>query len=208
MKLRLFYSFIKNIKFKTLRKRQIHVYRNGYLKVDQSARLRINECFLFLNKCHFPNSFKPLPGAIWIEKNGSFSLQSDHYTLCEGARIHVRENAKLMIDGKGMLNTLSEIDVYEHISIGYGTIISSNCYITDSDQHDVVQNGTIKPRTKPVKIGKNVWVGRNVIILKGVEIGDNAIIGAGSVVTKSVPANTLFTGVYAKQVKENINWRR
>ncbi len=208
MKLRLLYSFLQNFKFNTLRKRQVHVYRNGYLKLHQSAQLVLNECFLFINKCHFPSSFKPLPGIIWIEKNGSFVLKSDHYTLCEGARIHVRENASLLIEGKGMLNTSSEIDVYDSISIGLGTIISSNCYITDSDQHDVIHNGALKPRTKPVKIGRNVWIGRNVIILKGVEIGDNAIIGAGSVVTKSVPANTLFTGVAAKQTMDNINWIR
>lgn len=208
MKLRLLYSFLQNIKFNTLRKRQVHVYRNGYMKLHSTAQLVLNDCFLFVNKCHFPKSFKPLPGIIWIEQHGTMKLQSDHFTLCEGARIHVRPNASLVIEGKGMLNTSSEIDVYDSISIGLGTIISSNCYITDSDQHDVIHNGALKPRTKPVKIGRNVWIGRNVIILKGVEIGDNAIIGAGSVVTKSVPENTLFTGVPAKQTMDNINWIR
>lgn len=207
MKLRLFYSLYQNFKFKTLRKRQIHVYRNGHLKLHHTARLILNDCFLFINKCHFPNVYKPIPSIIWIEKEGSFTLNSDHYTLCEGAKIHVRENAKLTIEGKGMINTMTEIDVYERVFIGHGTIISSNCYITDSDQHNVIENGEIISKTKPIKIGRNVWIGRNVSILKGVEIGDNAIIGAGSIVTKSVPANTLFAGQSAKKIKEGVSWK-
>ncbi len=143
---------------------------------------------------------------IWVEENASLTLISDHYTLCEGSRIHVRKNAKLVIEGKGFINTLTEIDVYESMYIGHGTIISSNCYITDSDQHNVVHNGGIRNKTRPVKIGRNVWIGRNVTILKGVEIGDNAIVGAGSVVTKSIPPNTMYAGNPAVKVKENVSW--
>lgn len=46
--------------------------------------------------------------------------------------------------------------------------------------------------TAPVYIGDNVWLGANVVVLKGVTIGDNAVIAANSVVSKDVPANMLF----------------
>ena len=46
--------------------------------------------------------------------------------------------------------------------------------------------------TAPVHIGDNVWLGANVVVLKGVTIGNNAVIAANSVVCKDVPANTLF----------------
>lgn len=49
-----------------------------------------------------------------------------------------------------------------------------------------------------------MWIGTNAIILKGVAIGDGAIIAAGAVVTKDVPAHTLVAGVPAKVIKENI----
>jgi len=52
-----------------------------------------------------------------------------------------------------------------------------------------------------VTIGKNVWIGGNCTILPGVIIGDHAVIGAGSVVTKNVPANTVAVGNPAK-IKE------
>ena len=52
------------------------------------------------------------------------------------------------------------------------------------------------------KIGKNVWIGSDCTILPGVTIGDGAIIGAGSVVTKSIPANTIAVGNPARVIKE------
>lgn len=206
MKKKYLSTFIHNLKFKTLRKRQINIYKNGSLRVEKGAQLNINDCFLFINKSHFKNNYKPLPSLLWLEKNSSLTLFSDHFTLCEGARIHVRKNAKLIIEGKGFINTETEIDCYDNIFIGHGTIISSNCYITDSDQHNVIENGAIKEKTKPIRIGRNVWIGRNVTILKGVEIGDNSIVGAGSVVTKSVTPNTLFGGNPAVKIKENVSW--
>lgn len=47
---------------------------------------------------------------------------------------------------------------------------------------------------KPVHIGSNVWIGANAVVLPGVTIGDNTVIGAGSVVTKDIPANVIAVG--------------
>lgn len=55
--------------------------------------------------------------------------------------------------------------------------------------------------TKPVRIGRNVWIGGRSVILPGVTIGDNSTIGAGSVVTRDVPAGTLVAGNPAKIIK-------
>lgn len=57
----------------------------------------------------------------------------------------------------------------------------------------------------PIVIGKNVWIGSGVRICKGVTIGDNAVIGACSIVTKDIPANCVAVGNPAKVVKENID---
>lgn len=54
---------------------------------------------------------------------------------------------------------------------------------------------------KNITVGKNVWVGSNSTILQGVHIGDNAIIAAGSVVTKDVPENTIAGGVPARHIR-------
>lgn len=55
---------------------------------------------------------------------------------------------------------------------------------------------------KPITIGNNVWIGGNVVILPGVTIGENSVIGAGSVVTKDIPANVIAVGNPCKVVKE------
>lgn len=56
--------------------------------------------------------------------------------------------------------------------------------------------------TKPIVIGKNAWVAGQAAILKGVEIGENSVIGFRAVVTKNVPANTVVAGNPAKIIKE------
>ena len=54
---------------------------------------------------------------------------------------------------------------------------------------------------KPIEIGNNVWIGGNVIVLPGVKIGDNAVVGAGSVVNKDIPANVVAVGNPCKVIK-------
>ena len=72
-----------------------------------------------------------------------------------------------------------------------------------SDFHDLdpEKRTTGIPKTAKVIIGKNVFIGNNVSILKGVTIGDNSVIGTGTVVTKSIPANTIAGGNPAKFLK-------
>jgi acetyltransferase-like isoleucine patch superfamily enzyme len=92
------------------------------------------------------------------------------------------------------------------IEIGDGTMIAPNAVIVDSDFHAPwpPENRTYNmgyERDRSVKIGPNVWIGLNCIILKGVTIGENSIIGAGSVVTRDIPSNVLAAGNPAKVVK-------
>ena len=54
---------------------------------------------------------------------------------------------------------------------------------------------------KPIKVGSNVWIGGNVVVLLGVTIGDNVVIGAGSVVNKDIPSNSVAVGNACKSIK-------
>lgn len=89
----------------------------------------------------------------------------------------------------------------QSISIGDGALIAKNVTMSDSDWHDVYDRIDPRPPSKPIKIGRNVWIGDGAYIGKGVTIGDNAVVGARSVVTKDVPANTVVAGQPAKPVK-------
>ena len=81
------------------------------------------------------------------------------------------------------------------VEIGNNVFIAPNCNIyTASHPVDIIQRNKGLEYANPVKIGNNVWIGGNVTILPGVKIGDNCTIGAGSVVTKDIPANSIAFG--------------
>lgn len=127
----------------------------------------------------------------------------DIFSMFLGCSLAVTEGASLTL-GNGYMNLNSKIRCREKITIGDGTVISENVHIRDSDVHTILNSN--RPKTQPVHIGKHVWIGAGAIILKGVTIGDGAIIAAGSVVTRNIPARCLAAGNPAKVVKENVDW--
>ena len=86
------------------------------------------------------------------------------------------------------------------ISIGDGTLLGHNVVIATIN-HDPAPLKRRSMMLRPVCIGKNVWVGSGAVLLPGVTIGDGAIIAAGAVVHRDVPANTAVGGVPAKILK-------
>jgi acetyltransferase-like isoleucine patch superfamily enzyme len=111
--------------------------------------------------------------------------------------------AKIIIENNVSLSGTSITARSRTIRVGEGTNIAPNSVIMDSDFHALwpPENRVMNPafdKDEDVIIGKNVWIGTRVIILKGVNIGDNSVIAAGSVVTRDIPANVLAGGVPAK----------
>lgn len=89
------------------------------------------------------------------------------------------------------------------VEIGEYTLIGSDVLITDENhgldpRHSYRENNLV---SKPVIIGKNVWIGDKAVILPGVVIGDNAIVGAGAIVTKSISAYSICAGNPARVIK-------
>ena len=87
---------------------------------------------------------------------------------------------------------------------------SSEIRISATDSHSIVDknNGYRLNYSKDIVIGNHVWIGARSTILKGVTINEGAIIGASSLVTKNVLANTIVGGVPAKLIKVGIEWKR
>ena len=115
-------------------------------------------------------------------------------------------------------------DCGKNLKIGKYVFINSGCRFQDQGGitigdgaligHNVVMatiNHGLAPARRgdnfpaPIVLGSNVWIGANATILPGVTIGDNAVVAAGSVVTKDVPANMVVAGVPARVVKSVID---
>jgi acetyltransferase-like isoleucine patch superfamily enzyme len=90
------------------------------------------------------------------------------------------------------------IGAFINVQIGNNVKCGANTLITDSDWHnDDYRSGPIRP----IIIENNVWLGEGVKVLKGVTIGKNTVIGAGSVVTKNIPADVIAGGNPCKVIK-------
>lgn len=132
--------------------------------------------------------------------------------------LNSQSGGKIIMGDYSKIGGGSVINAVESVQIGNYTGIAENVHITDNNNHPVNPSyrkymricRDMEPRYwkhsahAPVVIGENCWIGRNVSILKGVTIGDNSVIAANSVVTKSVPANCIVAGNPAKVVKTNI----
>lgn len=90
-----------------------------------------------------------------------------------------------------------------HIYVGDGTMFGPNCVIATAG-HPI--DPELRERQLqyniPVHIGKNCWLGAGVLVMPGVTIGDNSVIGAGSVVTKDIPANVVAVGNPCRVLRE------
>ena len=83
--------------------------------------------------------------------------------------------------------------------------IGAGCLITDSDHHSLVYNLRINGdigKSAPIILKEGAFIGAGCIILKGVTIGKHSVLGAGSVITKSIPDGELWAGNPAKFVKK------
>jgi lipopolysaccharide O-acetyltransferase len=109
------------------------------------------------------------------------------------------------------INDSVHIGAIEQVVIGDNTLIASRVFISDHNHgnyqiQDAASAPDIPPAhrplsSRPVRIGRNVWLGEQVCILPGVTIGDGAIVGANSVVTRDIPPNSISAGNPARVIR-------
>jgi maltose O-acetyltransferase len=114
------------------------------------------------------------------------------FVAAEGARIEIGEGT--------FINYGVSISAHASVLIGCDCLIGQYAIINDNDYHDLNDRYAL-PESQPVVLEDRVWLGARVIVLKGVRIGHDAVIAAGSVVTRDVPPCTLAAGVPARVIR-------
>lgn len=175
--------------------------KNTVIQLDKGAKLVLNNR-LRVGEKQVRRS--RLETRILLEKNATMQVDKP-FTVYAGSYIRVVEGGTLVIKGKGFINENVQITCGDRIEIGDGCFIGRDVIIRSYDAHEILKEGY--QVSAPIKIGNNVWIGQSAMILKGVNIGDGAVIAAGSVVTKDVPAHSVVAGVPAKVIDQDIEWR-
>jgi len=175
-----------------LRKTRIQINgKNNVVKIAPENRLY--NCLLYVsgNNCNIQIEKHCILNdlELWIEDDGG-KIIVGYKTTIQGGHIAATEG--------------------ESIIIGEDCMFSNRIVIRNGDSHAIFSKDTNQRinSNKPIKIGTHVWLGADVKILKGVTIGDGAIISTGAIVTGNVEPDTIYAGVPAKKVKDNIYWKR
>ena len=209
---------IKLLKTHSLRELFLHALLQLRMQL-----MRLSSTAIFWIKCHILGIACGRGAKIWgrifiarfpgseisIGKNVRVVSHPDRYAFNIFPQSKIRTyspSAKVIIGDDVGFNSISIFARSQVIRIGDKTMIGGNCQIMDSDGHPLWPpdgrwhySGTEHDR--PVMIGSNVFIGLNVIILKGAQIGDNCVIGAGSVVSGQIPACTLASGMPARVLR-------
>ena len=185
---------------------RFHIYPHSVIHIDKPCQLKLNRGEFSINVAWYGGARRKYTSELWLMPDSELCVE-DSFQLYRGASIYLAPGARMLIKGQSYINTNSQINCFSYIEIGRGTIISDDVMIHDSDNHLIKYEGRNNNlSTKPIIIGDHVWIGKNALILKGVHIGDGAVVAAGSVVVKDVPANTLVAGNPAEVKKYNVEW--
>jgi acetyltransferase-like isoleucine patch superfamily enzyme len=171
--------------------------------IRKKGRIRFSEnssLFIGLNYNFPPHTLLEIDEYGTLEING-------HVSFLKGTKIDVEPNALLSIGDGSSIGEQSKIKCSRRINIGKNCAISWNVNITDTDGHELTGGSARNEKTKEITIKDNAWIGFNSIILKGVTIGSNSVIGAGTVVTKDTPDNSLVAGNPGRLIKTGISWK-
>ncbi len=116
-------------------------------------------------------------------------------------------NAKIKIENDCFIGFGTQINVGSDFFVGSSSLIAPGCIFTDANHNFTTIHSSIKSQGAnylPIRINSDVWIGSGSIILAGVVLDTGCIVGAGSLVNKSLNAYTINVGVPARQIKKRV----
>lgn len=131
-----------------------------------------------------------------FEKMGDKVNIASNVRFGRGSKISIGDRSGIGQDS--LLVAMESINIGCDVMIGPQVMMLTGGHAYDHPELSLINHNSI---CNPIKIGDDVWIGARVIILPGVEISNRVIVGAGSVVTKNLPANGIYAGNPAKLIK-------
>lgn len=159
---------------------------------------------LFYNQCRFirfpfyMRGKKSMSGAIELTLGRFCRFELDGY------------KKTLFVGNNCEMGDMTHIVALNKVKIGNNVLIASKCFISDTSHGIYKGTDQDRPEIPPnqrklvsssIKIGNNVWIGENTVVLAGTEIGDGCVIGANSIVNSKIPNNSIAVGSPAKVIK-------
>lgn len=145
-----------------------------------------------------------ISGKLYMKVGDDVTIHS--VTTFAGGKVY--DQPRLIIGNKNYIGSKVTFNVAKEIAVGNNCYFADNIIIRDNDGHPLdpekrkLNLPVDRSDIKPVKIGNDVWVSSNVVILKGVTIGNGAVIASGAIVTKDVDPLTIVGGNPARALKK------
>jgi acetyltransferase-like isoleucine patch superfamily enzyme len=175
------------------------------LKVLRNPRLAaalFNAQLSIRGKARLPLSVR-LFGRIYFRAGGDVEFGNGVCLVGNVVPIEIvsYKGSHISIGDHTFINYGASITAYQQVKIGRHCLLGHHLRIVDRNEHGIKQRD-VAPPAAPVIIEDHVWIGAHTIILPGVCIGRNSAIGAGSVVTRDIPANCLAVGNPARVLRQ------
>lgn len=180
---------------------------NCHFNIAKSAELEINGLLTIGCKDKFPRS--KLETRVFLGKKARLNILGD-FKIDADCEIVVFNGAELTIYGSKLsisdANSGLRIICGEKIELMPDVGIGRNVVIRDTNGEHFMNTAGYKP-TRPITIGEKTWLCEACTIMPGVKIGRGVIVGAHSMVTRSIPAHALVSGSPASVVQDNVLWK-
>jgi acetyltransferase-like isoleucine patch superfamily enzyme len=173
------------------------IIRSAGARLDVRGRLHLGDAPTYVG--YVARGMAPL---IELQENATLLIDGS-VRVGDGAKILVGAGATVSIGDDTHFDGDSRLISAVSVSIGAGCAIAWEVLIMDTDFHRVDGRASGDAATQ---IGDRVWIGAAAMILKGVTVGDGAVIAAGAIVTRDVPAGALVAGNPARVVREGVSW--
>lgn len=156
-----------------------------------------------LRNCDRVGRWTRLSGKIFVANKGQIFIgeRVQLHSHFAHSVLAVFEEGRLEIGDRTVLNYGVDIAATKLVKIGSDCLIGTHVIILDNDFHKVENHDEI-PEARPINIANNVWIGNRAIVLPGVNIGEGAVVGSGSVVMTDIPPRCLALGNPARVIKQ------